>query len=352
MNHCDEADSRGLSQHFDEAPVRKRLAKVPRSSTGGARISEAVLSRTGVLEYRTADGSTRRELRLPEEVAKSLDSLRGAPVVVGHPYEIGGLLDATSWRDHATGHAEHAKLEPEKNNRGEQLVTGSLLVQHAPTLDSIERGELDGISLGYTSRLDWQSGVYHGQPYDCIQRDITNNHVALLKPGGGRVNVASLRLDSKGKNMSATQARFDAIDRNLSDRVIDVAVAARRDDAAGVQSGLAAMRAELDECSRLERSRRTAELCGLKLDDNGEVIQQETQLDANGDPVVELDDASNAVVEARVAHVRRLHGLNDASKGARAANTSHSDAGDESLDDASNAVVDARLRQARAQRGL
>ena len=175
---------------------RGRLGKTERTALGGARINSAVLSKTGVLSYRQADGSVRRELRLASEVTKSLDSLRGAPIVVGHPYELGGLLDAQTFSAYTKGHAERATLDEKPQANGEQLLRGPLVVQDAATLDAIDSGALDGISLGYTSRLEPSPGVWNGQPYDVIQRDITNNHVALLKPGGGRVDVAGLRLDA------------------------------------------------------------------------------------------------------------------------------------------------------------
>lgn len=167
-----------------------KLDKVSRTTLGGARVP-ATLTRTGVLNYRRGDGTVRRELRLPEEVfhADSLETLRGAPVTVGHPYEIGGLLDAGTYRKFTVGHAEDVRQD------GKSLVAGNLVVQDGKTSDAIDRGELTEVSLGYQCKMDEKPGVWNGQPYDAIQRGIKYNHVALLAPGRSRADVG-LRLDA------------------------------------------------------------------------------------------------------------------------------------------------------------
>lgn len=168
-----------------------KLDKVTRTTLGGAKVP-ATLTRTGVLKYQQGDGTVRRELRLPEEVfhADSLDTLRGAPITVGHPYEIGGLLDAGTYRKFTVGHAAE-----DVRQDGKSLVAGTLIVQDGKTGDAIDRGELTEVSLGYQCRMDETPGVWNGQPYDAIQRGIKYNHVALLAPGRSRADVG-LRLDS------------------------------------------------------------------------------------------------------------------------------------------------------------
>jgi hypothetical protein len=53
----------------------------PRKTTNGFLEASAFLSRAGVFEYRNADGSVHRQLRLPEEIfrAESLETLRHSP---------------------------------------------------------------------------------------------------------------------------------------------------------------------------------------------------------------------------------------------------------------------------------
>lgn len=48
------------------------------------------------------------------------------------------------------------------------------------------------LSLGYRCSYDWTPGVFNGQTYDAIQREIRGNHVALVKRGRMGPDVAVL----------------------------------------------------------------------------------------------------------------------------------------------------------------
>lgn len=161
--------------------------KITRTASGGVRIPSA-FTRVGVLTYHNADGTTRRELRPPEEVfaADSLASLRDAPVVVGHP----SMVDSQNWEKLSVGH-----VSGEPTPKG-KLVTGSTVVQKADALAAIDKGELQEQSCGYKCRFDPTPGVWEGQAYDGIQRDIQYNHVGLGPKGWGRAGPeVALRLD-------------------------------------------------------------------------------------------------------------------------------------------------------------
>ncbi len=171
-----------------------RLGRVERTSTGGARIP-ARIARCGVLEYRNPDGTTRRELRLPEEVfhPDSLASLAGVPVIdiVDHT----GLVTPTTWRKVSLGHTE--SIHEDSNH----WIAATLVVEDAETLDMIENGERTELSCGYVSRNEVNPGVWKGQPYDVIQRGIRYNHVALCPPNKGRSGPSvGLRLDESSTN--------------------------------------------------------------------------------------------------------------------------------------------------------
>ena len=47
---------------------------------------------------------------------------------------------------------------------------------------AVAKGEKE-LSAGYFHDLDWTSGVYQGQPYQVIQRNIRANHLALVQTG-------------------------------------------------------------------------------------------------------------------------------------------------------------------------
>lgn len=178
-----------LEHHFDRY---SHGGSVERTQVGGIRVP-ARLTRTGVLIYRLRDGTISRQLRLPEEVfdAASLATLRSAPVVTHENHTpASGLVDATNWRERSLGHVEDVRSAG-------KFVEGTLVVNDADTADAIERRELSDISCGYTCRHDHTPGVYDGEPYDLIHRNIRYNHVAALPPGKGRAGTdVRIQLDS------------------------------------------------------------------------------------------------------------------------------------------------------------
>lgn len=183
------------------------VGKFERTHVGGIRVP-ARLTRVGVLEYRKPDGTIRRELRLPEEVfnSDSLASLNGAPVTdLAHHR---GLLDVANWKDATLG----TTIEIRKDGN---FVSADLLINDPSTIADVENGRLHDISCGYRCKLEHTPGVWNGERYDAIQRDIRYNHVAVLPRGRGRAGKeVSLRLDSN----QAECVEFDAgEDKTMAD---------------------------------------------------------------------------------------------------------------------------------------
>lgn len=140
-----------------------------------------VITRTGVFVYRNPDGSTRRELRLPEEVFKqdSLDTLRGVPITLGHVGKAGNN----------NTHANIGTVLSAGKQDGDNLIAD--IVIHKSNVINQDNQEL---SCGYECDLEEKSGVWNGQAYDVIQRNIRHNHLAIVKKG--RAGVARLNLDA------------------------------------------------------------------------------------------------------------------------------------------------------------
>lgn len=171
------------------------IQRIRRTPQGGLRV-DAYPTREGVFTYRQRDGSERRELRLPEEVyaADSLASLRSAPVTDGHPAE---PVNPENWKTLSIGHMAE-DVRPER-----PFVSASALVQDAGAISKIEREELREMSCGYECELDETPGIWQGQHYDAIQREIRYNHVALGPKGWGRAGPSvALRLDEKDTPMT------------------------------------------------------------------------------------------------------------------------------------------------------
>jgi hypothetical protein len=152
----------------------------------------AFVTRTGVLTYRRADGTVIRELRHPDEVFKpeSLETLRGAPVTVGHP---GGGLE---WVGPVNAHQHEVGVVSEGKREG-NFVDARLSVRRADAIGKIQSKELVEVSAAYDSDVVVEAGVYDGEKYDQRQTNITYNHVALLPPGKGRAGPdVRMRADS------------------------------------------------------------------------------------------------------------------------------------------------------------
>lgn len=159
-----------------------------RRMPNGTIVADAHLTRAGVFEYRNPDGSTRRELRLPEEVFRP-DSMRTfamVPTTDDHPPEMIDATNAIKFAKGATG---------ETITRDDDHMRGSIAVFDASTIKKMEMGKLQ-LSCGYTCDLDEVPGIHPlWGKYDAIQRNIVGNHVALVEHGrAGR--TASVRMDA------------------------------------------------------------------------------------------------------------------------------------------------------------
>jgi hypothetical protein len=165
------------------------FGKAERTPQGGLRIP-AFLTRTGIFEYRRADGSVIRELRPEEEVFRSdsLATLVAAPVTKRHPSE---LITPKNFSSYSRGNVGDEIV------RDGARVAAHLYVQDGDLLSAVERRDMQEISCGYRCDIDETPGTFEGKPYDRVQRNIRYNHVAILEKGRAGSDI-SLRLDSNG----------------------------------------------------------------------------------------------------------------------------------------------------------
>ena len=164
------------------------LSKPVRLPNGFVR-AEGYLTRSGIFVYRDAQGKTVRELRPPEEVmhADSLASFGLMPVTNEHPSE---LLTADNAKQYAVGSVSESVV-PEGDK-----VRAVLMITDASAIEALDAGKSE-LSCGYTADVVQEAGVWQGQPYDAIQRNIRGNHVALVD--AGRAGPAcSIRMDAAG----------------------------------------------------------------------------------------------------------------------------------------------------------
>lgn len=174
-----------------------KTGRVTRTDEGYLR-APARLTRAGVFEYRNA-GRTWRELRLPEEVfsADSLASFDLLPLVVNHPVENDGAVDASNAKRLAVGSVGSIARDSEDPN----YVSGMILITDGDAVRRVENGERE-LSCGYFCEREPAApgSTYKdpitgdATPYDFVQRNIRGNHVAIV-PQGRAGPAARILLD-------------------------------------------------------------------------------------------------------------------------------------------------------------
>jgi len=175
-----------------------RLDKIEEMPQGYLR-APANATRVGIFVYKNADGSKRRELRLPEEVFKedSLVTLAGVPLVNNHPPE--QLLNLENTKKYLVGYTGT------EVNHDDKFLKTTVTVVDPNTIEDVKLGKIE-LSCGYECNLDEKPGVWEGQPYDCIQKDIRYNHLALVNKGRAGDEVR-LRTDSSDAVMVSDELK-------------------------------------------------------------------------------------------------------------------------------------------------
>lgn len=168
--------------------------KAHKNDNGFLVINEVVLSKAGIFTYRNPDGSTRRELRHPDDVLNkdSVASAMNIPICLEHPTDSEGnfvSIDANNSKDLALGLVgDTITIDGDK-------IKSKAVITHQKLIDKIEKGGLREVSGGYFMDLDETPGTYKGQRYDARQINIRYNHLAVTVAGRQGADV-SLRLDS------------------------------------------------------------------------------------------------------------------------------------------------------------
>jgi hypothetical protein len=178
------------------------LKKVARTEEGYL-VFEAPVAKPGVMEYQNPDGSTRRELVLPDELSRqdSLATLAFKPLVVEHPPE--GFVNPQNVGRYGAGIV------------GEEIIFDAIegyakvkiIVQREDAILDIQSNARREFSPGYYLELEETPGEHpiYGR-YDAIQRNRKYNHVALTERARGGPDL-TLRMDSA---VMSTAENFDS----------------------------------------------------------------------------------------------------------------------------------------------
>lgn len=166
---------------FDSTPLNKAYY-----TEEGYLVDSPILTSVGIFEYANPDGSVRRELRVPSEVfdKESLASYRGKPVIMTHD---AGLVDKNNVHEASIGTILSDGYRDGNDVRAKIVIHDT---------DEMKRRGFKELSLGYNLDLDETPGVYNGEHYDAIQRNIRINHLALVREARAG-DQARLNIDAK-----------------------------------------------------------------------------------------------------------------------------------------------------------
>lgn len=176
-----------------EATLDKRNIDV----NGFVEVLDNPISAVGIYLYNSPPGCPEqklyRVLRPSEELSKeeTLDSLRLMPIIDDHPTEP-GMLGGTTNAITAEKKGVHGAVgEGVYFDEADQMIKSNIIIYSSDLLNKIDRQGKKELSAGYWADYDYTAGVWNGQEYDAIQRNIAFNHVALVDNGrmGSAVSV-------------------------------------------------------------------------------------------------------------------------------------------------------------------
>jgi hypothetical protein len=123
--------------------------------------------------YGLRDDATYQILRPAAELAKAVSSANGLPILREHV--------VTS----ADEHPRDLTIGSTMNNAvwDEPFVRVSLTFWDGDAIADIESGAVEQISAGYRYIFDTSPGVFHGQRYSGVMRDVAFNHIIVCEKG-------------------------------------------------------------------------------------------------------------------------------------------------------------------------
>ena len=194
----------------------------------------STIARTGVQMYTDADGSVRREYRPETEVAspESLASFAGKAITLEHPPV---LLDSANTKDYQIG---FSGTEVVYDNG---FVRAVMTITDQDAIERIMRGDAKEVSAGYRVNYEANAGVTDsGENYDGIQKEISGNHIAVVRRGraGPQVKLHLDRLDAADPSLitpieepsMTAKVNFDGAEFEVTESVA-LAITKEREDA-------------------------------------------------------------------------------------------------------------------------
>jgi hypothetical protein len=160
-------------------------------------IKDNPLSKVGVFEYSGKQISDKLEpnkiykvFRPPEELSdpETIESFKTIPWTNDHPRTLFNLQTD----GHSSAEGKEIKGVTTDNIRFDgKYLRGDIKVFTRDLAEEIQSGKKE-LSIGYNCIPKFETGVYNGERYDVVQREIRGNHLALVDEGRAGPDVAVL----------------------------------------------------------------------------------------------------------------------------------------------------------------
>lgn len=191
---------------FDQAKLKGEAVVTPE----GYIKADAIVTRCGIFRYKNPDGSIRKEYRCSDEVFNkdSLESMKMIPLTNGHPSE--RLVTADNSKNLAVG------FTGETVDHDGDYVLSRLLITDAETVRQVLDNQRRELSLGYTVDVVPEKGVFDGEEYDFVQKNIRYNHLSLVDRAraGSAARIAldsdAIEIPEEEFNMAKVKLKIDA----------------------------------------------------------------------------------------------------------------------------------------------
>lgn len=150
--------------------------------------------------------------RPAEEIEKAVDTFNGLPLMFGH-WDMDADTIGTV-KEYVVG---SLGTDAEFNA---PYLTNSITITDKKAIEAVESGEYKELSAGYSCVLDMTGGLFDGQNYDGVMREIKGNHIALVQEGraGHDVRVADSLSNKGGENVGVREKILNFITELLGDK--------------------------------------------------------------------------------------------------------------------------------------
>ena len=176
----------------------------------------AYATRIGILHYKKADGTILKEFRPPQEVfnVDSMKTLANVPLTNQHPRVKGDLLNPSNAAANTVGFTGDVVEQAEQKFL--KVIT-TVIDAHM-----IAKAKDYELSCGYTCDLVNEPGIFEGEPYDVVQRNIVYNHLAMV-PKGRAGDEVRIHLDADDGILMESKENPKMAKMKIGDKEFDAA---------------------------------------------------------------------------------------------------------------------------------